>query len=200
MNLAMLALMDSGSNFTLIHRSKLPPGCVPTLVDTQTAHTAAGSFKFASVVILEDAHLPEFSRSLRIEKMVAYVFDAPCRYDMIVGRNWLNPNKFNILFSSKTMSWFDREVPMKQAKTPEMFYINDDDFETQNDPLSDLFTGYKHGVDKSNILPAKYEGIESLESVTTAQDHLSTDQQRKLLDVFQGHDKLFEGKLGCYPK
>ena len=200
MNVAMLASMDSGSNFTLVHRSKLPPGCVPAQVPTQTAQTAAGSFKFASVVRLEDAHLPEFSRSLRIEKMVAYVFDAPCRCDMIIGRNWLNPNEFDVKFSTKTMSWFGREAPMKHSTTPEMFHINDDDFDTMDDPLSDLFTGCKHGVDKSNILPAKHEGVESLDSVASAQDHSMPEQREKLLGAFQGHDKLFEGKLGCFPK
>ena len=198
LGVALLALMDSGSNFSLIHRSKLPPGCVPSMIpNPQTANTAAGNFHFSSVVVLEDAHLPEFSRSLKIERMVAYVFDAPCKYDLIIGRNWLNPNKFDIQFSTKTMHWFGREVPMKQSTTPELFYINDDDFHN-DDPFSDLFTGYKN-ADKSNILPAKYEGVESLDAVVSKQDHLSTEEKKKLRSVFEGHDKLFEGKLGCYP-
>ena len=110
-DVAMMALVDSGSNFSLVHRSKSPAGCIPARVPVQNAHAAAGSFTFSSVVVLEDAHSPEFSRSLRIEKMVACVFDAPCRRDVIIGRNWMIPNKFNIVFETKMMTWFGREVP-----------------------------------------------------------------------------------------
>ena len=47
MHLAMLALMDSSSNFTLIHHSKLPPGCVPeTMPNIQATETAASNFQF----------------------------------------------------------------------------------------------------------------------------------------------------------
>ena len=198
---AFLALMDSGSTFTLIHRSKLPRGCVPELLpNVQMAETAAGNFSFKQRVVLSDLHLPEFSRSLKIDYMVAYVFDAPCKYDMIIGRNWMIPNEFDISFSSQSMKWFDREVPMKPSKTPEMFYINDDDdILDDDDPIyaEDLFTGYKK--QGKTILPAKYEGIESLDSVIAQQDHLSDEQKHKLLSTFQGHDRLFQGKLGCYP-
>ena len=57
--------MDSGSNFNLIHRSKLPPGCVPErIANTQTMQTAAGNYSFSQRVYLTDSHFPEFSRSL----------------------------------------------------------------------------------------------------------------------------------------
>ena len=137
----MLALMDSGSSFTLIHRSCLPPGCVPErLPMIQATQTAAGNFHFNHRVYLSDLHFPEFSRSLRINGMAAMVFDAPCKYDMIIGRNWMIPNKFDIKFSTQTMTWFSRSVPMKPAATPEKFYINDDDFNIDDDdPIGDLF-------------------------------------------------------------
>ena len=132
----MLALMDSGSSFTLIHRSCLPPGCVPErLPMKQATQTAAGNFHFNQRVCLSDSHFPEFSRSLRIKGMAAMVFDAPCKYDMIVGRNWMVPNKFDIKFSTQTMTWFSRSVPMKPAATPEMFHINDDEFNIDDDRI-----------------------------------------------------------------
>jgi hypothetical protein len=70
--------------------------------------------------------------------MVAYVFDAPCKYDMIIRCNWMVPNKFDISFSTVTMNWFDCSVPMKPAMTPEMFYLGNHDDLTDDDPFSDL--------------------------------------------------------------
>ena len=163
---------------------------------SQAAQTAAGNFNFSQSVVLTDVHLPEFARSLQIDSMVAYVFDAPCKYDMIIGRNWMIPNKFDLSFSTQTMQWFDRVVPMKKSATPEMFYIQDDDW--TEDPFEDLFVGYKK-KGATDIRPAKYEGIESLDSVVSVQDHLSDEEKQKLRSAFTGHDRLFEGKLGCYP-
>ena len=87
---------------------------------------------------------------------------------------------------------------MKPSQTPEMFRVNDDDFNA-DDPLSDDLCSGCRTADKSNILPAKCEGIESLESVIASQDHSDAEQKKKLLKVFEGHERLFEGKLGCCP-
>jgi hypothetical protein len=99
---ALLALMDSGSNAVFINRSKLPAGCTPSLLPRRmTSTTAAGTFTVTARVNLEDVVLPEFSRSLRIDKLTALVFDAPdCKYDVIVGRNFMLPNNFDIKFST----------------------------------------------------------------------------------------------------
>ena len=59
---ALLTLMDLGSSFTLIHHSKLPPGCNPErMLNVQYSQMAAGNFQFNQHVYLTDSHLPEFS-------------------------------------------------------------------------------------------------------------------------------------------
>jgi hypothetical protein len=112
--------------------------------NVQESQTAAGNFCFSQHVCLTDSHFPEFSYTLCINSMATYVFDAPCRYDMIIGCNWMMvPNKFDISFSTVTMNWFDHSVPMKPASMLEMFFLGNHD-DLTNDALSDLFIRVVH--------------------------------------------------------
>ena len=186
---ALLALMDSGSSFTLIHHSKLPPHCNPErMPNVQYSQMAAGNFQFNQCVYLTDSHLPEFSCTMQIKSMAAYIFNAPCKYNMIIGHNWLVPNKFDISFSTGTMNWFDQSIPIKPALTPEMFFLGNHDDMTDNH-LFDLYM-----TQNSEILPVKYEEV-SLDTVVAMQDHLSDKQKAKLCSTLEGNDQLFKGKL-----
>jgi hypothetical protein len=153
---------------------------------------AAGNFQFNQCVYLTDSHLPEFSCTLCIKSMAAYIFDAPCKYDMIIGCNWLVPNKFDISFSTGTMNWFNCSIPMKPASTTEMFFLKNHDDMT-DDPLFDLYM-----TQNSEILPAKYDEV-FLDKVVAMQDHLSDEQKTKLCSSLEGNNQLFKGKLGVYP-
>ena len=51
----------------------------------------------------------------------------------------------------------------------------------------------------ADILPAKYEGIDSLPAFVERQNHLTRAQQQQLLEVLQGHDELFSPHLSKYP-
>jgi len=181
--------MDSGSSATLIHRSRLPPGCIPTNIAPMVTQTTAGNFHIAHEVLLQNIQLPEFGKSLQVLNLRAYVFDAPCRFDLIMGRDFMVPNGFDIKFSSQTMEWIDRRVLMKQndATTPVTM-------STDRPELADLDFYYARPTD--GLLPSKYEGIESLDSIVRAQTHLSENEQNKHLKVLQGFGPLFEGKLG----
>jgi hypothetical protein len=102
--------------------------------------------------------------------MAAYIFDTPCKYDMIIGCNWIVHNKFNISFSTAMMNWFDCSVPMKPTMTPEMFFLGNHD-DLTDDSLFDLFT-----MQSSDVLPMKYEEA-SLYKLVAMQDHLSLEQK-----------------------
>jgi hypothetical protein len=95
-------------------------------------------------VVLEDVVLPEFSKSLQIYKLLAYVFDAPdCHYDVIVGCNFILPNNFDIKFSTRQM---------------EMFHFDFDDDADEEDPF-DVFA--------ADILLSKYEHVDVDSGTTT---------------------------------
>jgi hypothetical protein len=118
---SLLALMDLGSDAIFIERSKLPPRCTPSLLPRQmTLNTATGTLLVTARVVLEDAAvLPHFSKSLQFDTLPAYVFDAPdCCYNVIVARNSMLPNNFDLKFSTQQMEWYDCVVPIKHARQP----------------------------------------------------------------------------------
>ena len=181
-NKNLLSLMDSGSNLTLINSSALPPGCRPKPIPCQSTQTTAGTFDLSSEVTLENISFPEFGPSLSCERLSAKAFTAPCRYALIVGRDFMKPNKFYIRFSTENMEWFNRKAPMKlnDAMTPVSHYCEDSVITEQ------VLDSYAN-----SILPSKYDGIESLDAIVAAQHHLNRSQKRKLLKTLQGFHNLF---------
>ena len=65
----------------------------------------------------------------------AYVFDANCKYDIIVGRDFMVPNNFDIKFLTQSMDWYDRVVPMKPALLPDLYHLDFDDDIDDDDPF-----------------------------------------------------------------
>ena len=97
-------LLDSGSRKTLIKRSALPRGTKPKkLSTTKTLTTLAGNVAAAEIVTLRDIRLPEFDKNRRIEEQKDLVFDAPCRYDIILGTDFLTKVGININYETGFM-------------------------------------------------------------------------------------------------
>jgi hypothetical protein len=65
----------------------------------QTVTTLAGKYTSANVACLRDIRLPEFDKNRKIESHKALVFDTPCRYDMIIGSDFLHKLKMDIHYS-----------------------------------------------------------------------------------------------------
>ena len=149
--------------------------------------------------MLKGLRLPEFDKSRNIEEQRALVFDAPCRYDVILGNDFFNSVGIDINGSNVTVEWLGNSIPMRAPPTPG----EEDDFnayaeslyvEIENEWLG--FDPYKSYV--SQILDAKYEKSD-IEEIAAAQTHLTQDQRNVLRKLFKKHEKLFSGKLGLYP-
>ena len=85
----LLVLFDSGSNSSWIKAKSLPKGVVPTKVDEISSSTLAGSMKSNQQVTLERLVFPEFFKTRVVDSLEARVFHTTCRYDVIVGRDFL---------------------------------------------------------------------------------------------------------------
>ena len=157
-------LFDSGGSHTLIHSHCLPLGATPTLLSAkQSLQTVAGTFASQRQVYLEEILLPEFDSKTRIEGLHAYVFDAPCNYDVIVGRDLLNNVGIDLSFQQQTMKWMNNVVPMKQRghwRNPHSFLSILD----LQDNSAESFT--------TQLLDAKYEKVEPM-TVAQEQHHLT---------------------------
>ena len=196
--------MDSGGSHTIIHRSALPPGCVPEQVPAFPTKTAAGIFQAKGVVWLNDVILPEFTRSLKSLEMKAYVFDSPCEYDIIVGRDWLSPNAFDIRFSQSTMEWFDRVVPMRNSGELRAGNLYLGNYEMDDDDADacpcNYCDGHSHESHQATmkIAESKYDGVDDMEELAESLQHLTKEERKKFERTFDKCHDLFAGKLGRF--
>ena len=188
-------LLDSGSGKTLINKSVLPAGAEVRPCENKDAmNTMAGIFQPTGYVILKDLRLPEFDKNLSIDGQMAYVFDSPCRYQVIAGRDFLRRTEINLTFKKNHITWMDWSIPMKSPHFSEASYnaiIDDYNFWMEEDEL-ELNETYM-----SQMMPAKYEKAD-LEKFAKEQTHLSPSQQDDLLKLWKKHEKLFDGTLGKY--
>ena len=83
-------LCDSGSGKTLIHKRAIPKKAKPVAIETKKFNTLAGKLAANKMVHMRDVRLPEFNKNRSIGEQKALVFDHPCRYDVILGSDFLN--------------------------------------------------------------------------------------------------------------
>ena len=108
-------LLDPGSTKTLISRKALPRGTSPIpLQQAKMVTTLAGTMKAAEMVHLRDLRLPEFDKNRRIDEQKALVFENKCRYDVILGSDFLTKSGIDIKYSDGTMNWFENVRPMRE--------------------------------------------------------------------------------------
>jgi hypothetical protein len=185
----LLILFDPGSTKSYIKQSVLPPGATPRLHrELQTAITLSGESKMNRSVILEDIILPEFTKSLRMNRSEMWVFNNPeVKYDAIIGRDLLHEMKIDICYSDGTMKMEGRVVLMKKRGERPMFYVDNDHTDEE---LDELYA--------AEIKEAKYDKVH-IDDVIQQQHHLSRDQKQQLRSALNGYDRLFDGKLKKFP-
>ena len=193
-------LLDSGASCCLIKRSSLPNGVV--LKDLSTGKmikTLSGQVMAQQVVTLRDIRLPEFDKNRRIEQQKALVFDNDnCRYDMILGTNFLSKTGIKLDYDRGEMVWYDCTLPMRPRKG-----LTSADFDQMEDMYHIQFEDELLGQDwlqlyATKILDARYKWTD-VRDIVENQTHLTACQKCDLLDVLKCHQKLFNGTLGIYP-
>ncbi len=136
-----------------------------------------------------------------MDQQKALIFDADsCRYDVILGADFLSKAGIDVKYSTETIEWFDNELPMRDT-----CYLQTKDFlamaETIKIQLEDDFFGmdwYDPTCYASEILYAKYDKV-LVDDVIDQLDHLDAQQKDDLKRVLDEHTKLFDGTLGVYP-
>lgn len=190
----MCCLFDTGGSHTIINRRALSPQMTPTTAATPvSANTAAGNFSMTQTVQLRQVLLPEFSKSLHITEINAYIFDSPnTPYDIILGRDLLQQMKIDVCYSTRTVNWIETSIPLKAPTYWHnglhlyLHFASDDALDQ-----GDCYV--------KEILPSKYEKVD-INNVIKEQTHLDDAHKSDLKNVLQDYtDILFNGKLGCYP-
>ena len=195
-------LMDSGSTLTMINKRCLPRHCKPCkITNSKQINTLAGTYTSSEVVVMRNLRLPEFNKSRNVNQQKALVFQSEtCKYDVILGADFLTKTGIDVKYSTGTIEWFDNELPLRNPHLLEA-----KDFEAMAHMVEIQQEEEFFGMDwydptcyAVEILDAKYEKVD-VDEVITHLTHLNPQQKEDLKQVLQEHTKLFDGTLGVYP-
>jgi len=194
--------MASGSTMTMINNKSLPRNCKPCkITSSRQINTLAGTYTSSEVVVMRNLRLPEFNKSRNVDQQKALVFQSEtCKYDVILGADFLTKTGIDVKYSTGTIEWFDNELPLRNPHLLEA-----KDFEAMAHMVEIQQEEEFFGMDwydptcyAVEILDAKYEKID-VDEVITHLTHLNSQQKEDLKQVLQEHTKLFDGTLGVYP-
>ena len=125
-----------------------------------------------------------------VEKVIEWNFHVTPRsfgYDMIVGRDLLEPLGIDIKYSSKAIEWDGISIPMKgqEASRKDSNHVEDSEKVIQSTERI------------KKILDAKYEPAD-LDKVVESHTHLTEEEQKPLRALLEKYKTLFDGTLGTW--
>ncbi len=107
-------LLDSGSTTTTIKRKCHPRNCqMCKFSKNRKIGTLTGSYNSSEMMVLHNLRLPELDKNRNVNQQKALVFDADsCRYNVILGADFLSKTGIDVKHSTGTIEWFDDELPL----------------------------------------------------------------------------------------
>jgi hypothetical protein len=76
------------------------------------------------MVVLRNLRLLELDKNCNVDQQKALVFDADsCRYDVILGADFLSKTGIDVKYSTGTTELFDNELPLRDTR-----YLQCNDF------------------------------------------------------------------------
>jgi len=194
------ALLDTGSDISLIHQRCLPAGITPTKVEPRSVIGLHQACQYEHEVVLQDIVLPELSPSKSITQFPFLVSTHDSSPDVILGNDFLNAIGIIPDPVTRTIKWFHHVLPWKQySDLPKAkFNLVQGIYLSQAEDEDVLEVHTIHHQGSIEIKEAKYGKVEP-ELVATQQKHLSTSQQGELAHVLCNFSRLFSGMLGKYP-
>ena len=195
-------LLDSGSTATLINKRCLPRKCQPYKTSqNRMVNTLAGSYQSSAMVVMRNLRLPELDKHRNIEQHKALIFESDnCKYDVILGADFLTKTGIDVKYSTNTIEWFDNEIPLRDPHL-----LKDKDFNAMANIIEIQQEAEFFGMDwydpncyAIEILDAKYEMV-PIDDVIQQLVHLNQKQKADIKHMLGKFTKLFDGTLGVYP-
>ena len=209
----LLLLLDSGSTSTWINKQALPKGIMGSTTDKVSGTTLAGSFSSSEQVTMNDLILPEFSSKRSFPTLKAQVFHAPCRYDMIVGRDVLRAFGVKLDFEedcivsrgvSRPMREFPNDLPKDVTAVDSLlqdfidYTLDDEDDDCLDDDEASIASeGSNEDGFVQEILDSKYDAVDP-RKIADSCTHLTQEQRDDLAKLFSKFTKLFNGELRAF--
>ena len=162
----------------------------------------AGEFKSNRQVTLSNLLLPEIRQDIILPSLHARVFKAPCRYDIILGRDALRHFQIILNFSDNLIESNDTSFPMRSFPqdfiSPKYYaqqLLLEDIDPFQSTPSNDAFA--VTDLDSKHILPADYKPAD-VKTVADNCTHLSQTHRDALYNVLKEFPDVFDGILKQY--
>ena len=77
-------------------------------------NTLAGSYNTSEMVIMRNLRLPELDKNRNVDQQKALVFESKtCKYDVILGADFLTKTGIDVKYSTRTIEWLDNELPLR---------------------------------------------------------------------------------------
>ncbi len=190
-------LYDSGGSKSMCHRRVMPRGArINQDSEKQLFNTLAGTYGSLGSIQMSGMRLPAFDKNRVISDHSFEVFDADCRYDVILGADFLEKVGMNLRYSDLTVEWLGNTIPMqtlgKSVNAVEVEqYLNQMEIEEMGIDIDSYLS--------APILEAKYDKWSIDEVIKDHCSHLNVKQQAELHQLLTRHAKLFDGTLGKYP-
>ena len=195
----LTVLLDSGSTNTWFNSKARPKGIHGYNVEKVSGTTLAGSFSSSEQLCVHDFVLPEFSSKQKLTKLKANVFNAECRYDMIVGRDVLRAFGIKLDFEDDCIVANDVSVPMRPfpKATPTMEPVDQllaDYVDRLSDNDEDTSSTSDDEAHATEILESKYDAMDP-KKIAEGCKHLTPEQREDLAKLLSKFDVLFNGEL-----
>jgi hypothetical protein len=152
-------------------------------------------------VVLRNLRLPELDKNCNIDQKKALIFDADsCKYDVVLGADFLSKTGIDVKYSTGTIEWFDNELPLRDTCTLQSkdFAAMAEIIEIQQEHKFFGMDCYDPHCHTTEILDVKYEKV-LVNDVIDQLTHLNAQQKFDIRQVLNKHTKLFDGTLGVYP-
>ena len=77
-------------------------------------NTLAGSYNTSEMVVMRNLRLPELDKNRNVDQQKALVFESKtCKYDVILGADFLTKTGIDVKYSTRIIEWFDNELPLR---------------------------------------------------------------------------------------
>jgi hypothetical protein len=108
-------LLDSGSTMTVINKKCLLKNCqICKTAKNRMVNTLAGSYNTSEMVVMRNLRSPELDKNHNVDQQKALVFESKtCKYDVILGADFLTKTGIDVKYSTRTIEWFDNELPLR---------------------------------------------------------------------------------------
>ena len=97
----------------MCHKRVIPQGAQLKQGKGQVFRTLAGAYSSLGALDMREIRLPSFDKNRIIDEHEFEIFDGDCKYDVILGGDFLAKVGMNLLYKTLSIEWLGITIPME---------------------------------------------------------------------------------------